>query len=107
MFKKLVLLMLGLMISLSACVSSQGGGEADSVRTIKLPMGYIPNIQYAPFYVAIEKGYFADEGIEALGTTPEFWTNLQASHDLASNRPARSIPPIASGTMNQRGLTAR
>ncbi len=27
-------------------------------------MGYIPNIQYAPFYVAVEKGYFRDAGIE-------------------------------------------
>ena len=27
-------------------------------------MGYIPNIQYAPFYAAIEKGYFKDAGIE-------------------------------------------
>ena len=42
---------------------------------------------------------------QALGTTPEFWTNLQANHDLASNRPARSIPPIADETMNQRRLT--
>jgi NitT/TauT family transport system substrate-binding protein len=27
-------------------------------------MGYIPNIQYAPFYAAIEKGFFKDAGIE-------------------------------------------
>jgi antitoxin HigA-1 len=28
---------------------------------------------------------------EALGTTPEFWMNLQAQHDLARSRPKRSI----------------
>ena len=64
MLKKLVYLMLGLAIGLSACTSSQGGSEAGTLRKIKLPMGYIPNIQYAPFYVAVEKGYFAEEGIE-------------------------------------------
>src|SRR5688572_11771936 len=64
MKKKIIYLMLGLMISLMACTSSQVTTETSAVRKIKLPMGYIPNIQYAPFYVAIDKGYFAEEGIE-------------------------------------------
>lgn len=62
--KKIVLLMLMLALGLMGCVSSGSANEAGEIRKIKLPMGYIPNIQYAPFYVAVEKGYFADEGIE-------------------------------------------
>lgn len=62
--KKIVLLMLGLTIGLMGCAGSGSAGEADGLRKIKLPMGYIPNIQYAPFYVAADKGYFAEEGIE-------------------------------------------
>lgn len=64
MFRKIVLLMLGLAISLSGCGSSGSGNEAGEVTRIRLPMGYIPNIQYAPFYVAVEKGYFKEAGIE-------------------------------------------
>jgi NitT/TauT family transport system substrate-binding protein len=64
MLKKLVYLMLGLAISLSACGSPQVKNDAGTLTKIRLPMGYIANIQYAPFYAAIEKGYFKDAGIE-------------------------------------------
>ncbi len=64
MFRKLVMIMLGLAIALSACGSSTSTNEAGALTKISLPMGYIPNIQYAPFYVAVEKGYFKEAGIE-------------------------------------------
>jgi addiction module HigA family antidote len=31
---------------------------------------------------------------QALDTTPEFWLNLQANHDLALNRPGKTVPPL-------------
>ena len=62
MFRKVLLITLGLAIALSGCASSPSGNDA--LTKIRLPMGYVPNIQYAPFYVAVEKGYFADAGIE-------------------------------------------
>jgi len=62
MLKKLVLLMLGLALSLSGCGNPQV--KNDALTHIRLPIGYIANIQFAPFYAAIEKGYFRDAGIE-------------------------------------------
>jgi len=47
--------------SLSGC--GPGKQELPS-QNVTLAMGFIPNVQFAPFYVALEKGYFADEGIE-------------------------------------------
>ncbi len=32
---------------------------------------------------------------QALNTTPEFWTNLQTSYDLARSRPAESVEQLA------------
>ena len=62
MFRKAVLIMLGLAIALSACGKPQVQDEA--LTHIRLPLGYIPNIQFAPLYVAVEKGYFKEAGVE-------------------------------------------
>jgi NitT/TauT family transport system substrate-binding protein len=39
-------------------------GWPENPIKFSLPMGFIPDPQYAPFYVAVDKGYFADEGFE-------------------------------------------
>ncbi len=64
MFRKVVLIMLGMALILSACGGLKPAKGTGTLTKIRLPMGYIPNIQFAPFYVAIQKGYFRDVGIE-------------------------------------------
>ena len=63
MNKKIVLLGLLLMSAVFG-VACGGAEEAPDMMEIVLPMGYIPDPQFAPIYVALEKGYFAEEGFE-------------------------------------------
>jgi NitT/TauT family transport system substrate-binding protein len=64
MLRKLILLMLGMALVLSGCASPKPTNEVGTLTHIRLPVGYIPNIQFAPLYAAVEKGYFRDAGIE-------------------------------------------
>jgi NitT/TauT family transport system substrate-binding protein len=69
---KVFLSLLALIFILSACsqakatstASSTVGETGTSLVSIKLPVGYVPDIQFAPLYVAIEKGFYHDEGLE-------------------------------------------
>ena len=36
---------------------------------------------------------------EALRTTPEFWLNLQSTHDLSANRPDNHVKPLVAAVM--------
>ncbi len=70
MLKKfIVIAALFLLMVLTACgedsaTATPAPAQEQELLSISLPMGYIPDPQYAPFYVAAEKGYFAEAGLE-------------------------------------------
>lgn len=55
-------LLLFLLLFVSACTPLRIAGS-QKMTDIRLPVGYVPNIQFAPMYVAIDKGYFKQEGL--------------------------------------------
>lgn len=61
----MLILMVVLGPVLSACQTTSPVEEAGLIST-RLTMGFIPNIQFAPIYVALEKGYFTDAGFDVL-----------------------------------------
>ena len=64
MFRKFLFALLGMVLALSACSGNRPATGSGELTKIRLPMGYIANIQFAPMYVAIEKGYFREAGID-------------------------------------------
>ncbi len=40
------------------------GCAPQKTDVIRLPVGFIPNVQFAPLYVAIEKGFYRDAGLQ-------------------------------------------
>ncbi|MBI4731365.1 MAG: ABC transporter substrate-binding protein [Chloroflexi bacterium] len=57
--KKILVFAFCFSLLLAAC-----GAKPTETTHIQFALGYIPNIQFAPVYVAIENGYFAAEGLE-------------------------------------------
>ena len=69
MKKSLVLILTVMLICISwltACAgnSSAPQDELPDLTPIRLPMGYIANVQYAPYYAAVEQGFYREVGLE-------------------------------------------
>jgi NitT/TauT family transport system substrate-binding protein len=65
-------------------LSAIGVQAQDAPRDLTFFLTYIPNIQFAPVYVALEKGYFADAGLNVTlqsGDEPD-GINLIAANEL-------------------------
>jgi NitT/TauT family transport system substrate-binding protein len=62
---------LGLVLALAACAptpsvvpSTGGSGSVGSMRPVTLLLGFQPDVQFAPFYLAQQAGLFADAGLD-------------------------------------------
>jgi NitT/TauT family transport system substrate-binding protein len=64
MLRRTVPFLASIALALSACAGPAPQQVAGPLTHVRLPLGYVPNIQFAPLYVALEKGYFADAGLE-------------------------------------------
>ncbi len=68
MFRRILFLCLICCLIVTACSGLKTGNSGQATKpaltVIRLPMGYIPNVQFAPFYVAVEKGYYRQAGLE-------------------------------------------
>ena len=57
---------------------------AGSLKSVSIALGYIPDIQFAPFYVAESKGYYRAAGLDVTlhhGIVNDLFASLAVGHD--------------------------
>ncbi len=71
-FYRIFMLLVLIALAMTACGTTAAtptdaatpAQSGDTLRKVRLGVGYIPDVQFAPFYVAQKKGYYADEGLD-------------------------------------------
>jgi NitT/TauT family transport system substrate-binding protein len=106
-------LLLGMSVVLSAFGTASAQSPAAALRTVTLGVGYVPNVQFAPFYVASAKGYYRQAGLDvrlSYGFSPNLLQLVGAGRDefaigdgtdtiIAASQ---GVPVISIATMYQR-----
>jgi NitT/TauT family transport system substrate-binding protein len=58
------LALMGLVLIMLSASFAGCARQPATVQPLSLPMGYVANVQFSPFYVARERGYFTDAGFD-------------------------------------------
>ncbi|MGD2164032.1 MAG: ABC transporter substrate-binding protein [Anaerolineae bacterium] len=64
MARRFFLILVLTTMALTSCGNPLKSTPKPEPTRVRLPMGFVANVQFAPWYVAVERGYFAEEGIE-------------------------------------------
>ncbi|MBV7335668.1 ABC transporter substrate-binding protein [Chloroflexi bacterium TSY] len=68
MQSKWLLMLVVSMIVLTGCQplapNLESAEGTDQIQEVKLGVGFIPNVQFAPFYVGVDKGFYAKHGLD-------------------------------------------
>jgi len=62
--------------------------QVDFAAHLRIPLQRVNEIVRGRRGVSADTAWLLSQ---ALGTSPEFWTNLQTQHDLARSKPARAV----------------
>ena len=62
--RQIILAITLLLLLAAACTPASTQTATPQLTAVRLPVGFIPNVQFAPLYVALDKGYFQAEGLD-------------------------------------------
>lgn len=84
-----------------APTAEEGSGDNGEPTKVTLALGFVPNVQFAPYYVALDRGYYADAGFDVevqQGPNPDLLAQVGAgSIDFAVTSGDGVIPARAAG----------
>jgi len=73
LMRRTSLILIAALFILASCTPAGLNPTPTTVVQVRLPVGYIPNVQFAPLYEALDKGYFAAAGPSITAWRPTRW----------------------------------
>ena len=95
-------------VLLIGCTPAASSSPSVSLRPVTLLLGFRPDVQFAPFYLAQQEGYYADVGLDVsieYKSGDDIARRLEKGEQIAQYRP--SCFPVSSIGAGSRNLCQR